>query len=171
MSNLLICLNIHINSLLFSAICFHRVLRCIFFHPDTICCCYHPLFCNIPFHYRRFAYPYIYIYIYSHIHKYTSKLPSHWHNRVFTADPGDWTPRSRHTKDSKKWYLMSPCLKPSIIRYWSRLSGANQRKELLPSLHLGVVAIEKEAFESPSTTVGQLFLHICIYIYLYIEIC
>ena len=35
------------------------------------------------------------------------------------------------------------------------LSRAIQGKELRLLLHLGVVAIDKGAFESPSTTVGQ----------------
>ena len=34
-------------------------------------------------------------------------------------------------------------------------SGAIQRKELHPSLHLSVVAIEKEVFWLPSTTVAN----------------
>ena len=54
-------------------------------------------------------------------------------------------------QDSKK------CLTLSIIRYASRVSGRIQGKELHPPLNLGVVAIEKGAFESPN------------YIYIYIE--
>ena len=46
---------------------------------------------------------------------------------------------------------MPPHLTLSIIRY-----EALQRKEKRSSLNLSVVAIEKETFESPSTTVGQL---------------
>ena len=55
----------------------------------------------------------------------------------------------------KKWCLMPPFLTFSIIRYRSRVSGAFQGREYLTDLHLGVVAIEKKAFGSPSTTVGQ----------------
>ena len=51
----------------------------------------------------------------------------------------------------QKWYLMSPCLTLSIIRYDSRVSEAIQGKELYPPLHLGIVAIEKGVFRSPST--------------------
>ena len=42
-------------------------------------------------------------------------------------------------------------------RYKVRIkgSGATQGKELRPLLHLGVVAIEKGAFWSPSTTVAK----------------
>ena len=45
-------------------------------------------------------------------------------------------------------------------------SGAIQRKESRPSLHLAVVATEKGAFESPSTTVAN---YNYIYIYIYIN--
>ena len=56
----------------------------------------------------------------------------------------------------KKWYLMSLCLPLSIITYGSRVSGAITGKESHTLLHLGVIAIEKVAFWSPSTTVGPL---------------
>ena len=55
----------------------------------------------------------------------------------------------------EKWYLMPSCLTVSIIRYRSRVNGTIQEK-YRPHQHLGVVAIEKGAFESLSTTVGQL---------------
>ena len=38
-------------------------------------------------------------------------------------------------------------------------------------MHLGVVAIEKRAIWSPSTTVDQLSFYIYIYIYIYIYVC
>ena len=44
----------------------------------------------------------------------------------------------------------------------------DQGKLSHPPLHLGVVAIEKRAFGSPSTMVGQLTIYIYIYIYIYI---
>ena len=50
---------------------------------------------------------------------------------------------------------MTPCLTLSLIRYGSRVRS-NPGKDLPPSLHVIVVAIEKEAFVSVSTTVGQL---------------
>ena len=65
---------------------------------------------------------------------------------------------SSNTKDLKKWHLMPPCLKLSIIRYGSRVSGAIQGKELRPSLHHGVVAIEKGGFGSPSTVVSHIYI-------------
>ena len=43
-----------------------------------------------------------------------------------------------------------------------------QRKKYHPPLHLGVIAIEKGVFGSPSTTVGVL-IYIYIYIYIYIS--
>ena len=56
----------------------------------------------------------------------------------------------------KKWYLLPPCLTLSIIGYRLRVSGTIERQELHPLLHVGIVAIEKGDFSSPSTTVGQL---------------
>ena len=57
----------------------------------------------------------------------------------------------------KKWYLMSPCLTLSIIRYGSRVKGSNPEKWVAHPLHLCVVAIEKGAFGSPSTKGRQLY--------------
>ena len=55
-----------------------------------------------------------------------------------------------------KWYLMPPCFSLSFIIYGSKVSRAILGKEWSSSLHLNVVAKEKGAFESSSTTVGQL---------------
>ena len=56
----------------------------------------------------------------------------------------------------KKWYLMPPCLTLKIIRYGSRVKWSNPReRSSAPSLHLGVVAIEKGAFGLPSTMVAN----------------
>ena len=61
---------------------------------------------------------------------------------------------------------MLHCLTRVIIRYRSRVSGAILEKETRPPLHLSVVAIEKETFGLPKTTLGQpADLYIYIYIY------
>ena len=52
----------------------------------------------------------------------------------------------------KKWYFKLLCLTLSFIK---GKSGTIQGKELRPSLHLGVVAIEKGAFRFPSTAVAN----------------
>ena len=44
-----------------------------------------------------------------------------------------FNPRLSHTKDSKIWYLMLPCLTLSIIRYGSRRKWSNPRKGVAPS--------------------------------------
>ena len=64
----------------------------------------------------------------------------------------------RHTK---KWCLIFPCF--WIIRNLSRVSWAIKEKVQCPPLYLGLVTIEKVAFGSSSTMVGQI-----IYIYIYI---
>ena len=48
---------------------------------------------------------------------------------------------------------MHPYLTLSIIRYGSRVKWNNPGKGVAPSLHLGVVAIEKGAFRSPLTMI------------------
>ena len=58
---------------------------------------------------------------------------------------------------------MPPCLTLRIIRYVSRVKWSNPGKELRPPLHLGVVAIEKGAFGSPSTTGANFTLYIRAY--------
>ena len=55
----------------------------------------------------------------------------------------------------EKWYLMPPCLTLSIIRYGSRVKWSILGKEQRPPIHLRVVAIEKGAFGSCSTTVAN----------------
>ena len=74
--------------------------------------------------------------------------------RVFASGPGDLGPiPGRVISKTLKMVLDTPCLTLSNIRYVS--SGAIQRKELRPPLHLGVVAIEKGVFWSPSPTVAN----------------
>ena len=65
----------------------------------------------------------------------------------------------------QKWYLIPPCLTLSNIRYVSREKWSNPGKGVVPTLHLGVVAIEKGAFWSPSTMVANFtyFWLICKY--------
>ena len=58
----------------------------------------------------------------------------------------------RVIQKTKIWYLIPPCLTFSIIGYGPSVSREVQH----PSLHLGVVAIKKGAFESPPIMVGQL---------------
>ena len=71
---------------------------------------------------------------------------------------------------TQKLYLRPPCLTLSTIRQGSRESGAILEKESHPPLHIGVVAIEKGAFVSPSTTVANdLYIYIYVYIYIYIQ--
>ena len=55
--------------------------------------------------------------------------------RVFANGPGrpGFNPRSSHIKESKKWYLMPPCLTLSIIRYGSRVKWVNPGKGVVPS--------------------------------------
>ena len=58
----------------------------------------------------------------------------------------------------KKWYSMPLCLTLSIIRYVSRVKWSNPWNGEASSPYLGVEAIEKGTFETPSTTVANLLV-------------
>ena len=74
--------------------------------------------------------------------------------RVFASDPGDLgSIPGRVIPKTQKILLDASLLNTSIIRYGSRVKWSNPGKGVAPSLHIGVVAIEKGAFESPSTKV------------------
>ena len=66
----------------------------------------------------------------------------------------------------KKWYLIPPCWTLSILWYGSRVKWINPEKGVAHPLHLGVLAIEKGAFGSTSTTIAY-FSYLYIYIYIY----
>ena len=81
--------------------------------------------------------------------------------RVFANGPWDLVQSQvKSYQRLKKWYLMPPGLTRSIISYRSRVKWSNPGKGVAPPpLHLGVVAIEKGAFESPSTIVANFYLY------------
>ena len=55
-------------------------------------------------------------------------------SRVFVNGPGDWVSiLGRVILKIQKWYLMSPCLTLSIIRYGSRVKWSNTRNGVAPS--------------------------------------
>ena len=66
---------------------------------------------------------------------------------------------------------MSPWLTLSIIRYGSSVSGTIQRKQLRPSQHFGVVAIEKEPSNPPRPRLANLLAYVTdIYTYIHTRI-
>ena len=79
----------------------------------------------------------------------------------WSRTPGS-NPRLCHTKDFKNgtWYLKTPWLTLSNIRYISRIKWSNQGKGVALSHHLSIVGIEKGAFWSRSTTVANFFTYI-----------
>ena len=81
--------------------------------------------------------------------------------RVFANGPGDGRSiQGRGILKTQKYFLMSPCLTLSIIKYGSRVTESIQGKEYSLSLHIGVVAIDRESFRSSLTTVCLL---ICLH--------
>ena len=78
-------------------------------------------------------------------------------SRVFASGPGDrGSIPGRVIPKTQKWYLITPCLTHSIIRYVSRVNVAILGKEDPPNLHSSVVAIGKGSFRGHMTTVGLL---------------
>ena len=73
---------------------------------------------------------------------------------MFANGPGDRgsNSKSSHTKDSK---MVLDATLLSFLHYMVRIKikWSNPEKGVCPLLHLGVVAIEKGAFGSPSTKV------------------
>ena len=74
--------------------------------------------------------------------------------RVFTNDLGE-----RGSIPGQVIPKIPPCLTLSIIRYVSSVKWNNPGKGVAPPLHLGVVATEKGAFGSPSTSVANFTCH------------
>ena len=73
---------------------------------------------------------------------------------------------------------MRPCLTLSIIRYGSRVKWSNPGKGVVPSLHLGAIAIEKGGVRLPSTMAANLpnlniyvCVCVCVYMHMYAYIC
>ena len=92
--------------------------------------------------------------------------------RVFTNGPGDLgSIPGRVIPKTLKMVLDTSLL--STQQYKGRIKGKvgqSMEKSSAPSLHLGVVAIEKRAFWLPSTTVAK-FTYLYIYIYIYVCMC
>ena len=80
--------------------------------------------------------------------------------RVFANGPGDLgsISRSSHTKDSKKWYLMPPCLTLSIIRYGLRVKWRNPGKGVAPSPTLWCSSYRKGSLRVTLDNDRQLYL-------------
>ena len=64
--------------------------------------------------------------------------------------------------------MIPPCLTLSNIRYISRVKWCNPGKGVAPSLHLGLVAIEKGAFWSSLTMVANFTMIVIIFKQLYL---
>ena len=87
--------------------------------------------------------------------------------RVFANGPGDLGSISgRVIPKTLKMVLDTSLLKTKefMVRIKSKVEQSRE-KELRPPLHLGVVAIKKGSFWSPSTTVTKLFYLFIKYIW------
>ena len=74
-------------------------------------------------------------------------------SRVFANGPED---RGTNPKSTQKMVFDSDSL--TTQHYKVKVKWSNPRNVVVPPLHLGVVAIEKGAFESPSTMVANVLL-------------
>ena len=79
--------------------------------------------------------------------------------REFAYVPGDWGSIAGQVipKTQKKWYVIPPCLILSLMRYVSWVKWSNPGKGVAPFPTSRVLAIEKGAFRSPSTTASNFF--------------
>ena len=76
--------------------------------------------------------------------------------RVFANGPGDWgSIPGRVIPKIQKMVLDSSLLNTQNYKVQVKDKWSNPGKRVTPSLHLGVVAIEKGAFVLPSIRVGQ----------------
>ena len=110
---------------------------------------------------------YIYIYIYIYMHVCVLAL---WVECLPMIRETVVQSQVKSYQRLKKWYLMPTCLTLSTIRWGSRVKWNNQGNGVAPSQHLGVVAIKKGAFGSPSTKVTNFTTYICVCVYIYIYI-
>ena len=62
----------------------------------------------------------------------------------------------------QKIVLDASLLNTQYYKVRIKCKQSNPRKGVAPSLHPGVVAVEKETFRSPLTTFGQLTLCVCV---------
>ena len=86
---------------------------------------------------------------------------------VFTNGSGDWgSIPGRVIPKTQKIVFDASLLNTQHYKVRIKAKRSNQGEKWRPLLHLDVAAIEKGAFGSPSTTVGQL-----IYIYIYLNSC
>ena len=74
----------------------------------------------------------IVIKVFHHVHRH---WPSRWSVPPWSGRPG-FSPRSRHTKNLKNWYLIYPCLTLSIGRCVSKVKWSNPGEGVAPSLRL-----------------------------------
>ena len=78
--------------------------------------------------------------------------------KVFANGPGDrGSIPGRVILNTRKWYLVQPCLAISTIRKGS--SGTILGTEWYPPQHIGIIAIEREAFGSPNFTTTHVKMH------------
>ena len=94
---------------------------------------------------------------------------------MFPNGPGDLASTSvRVIPKTQKMVLDATLLNTQHYKVRIKVKWSNPEKGVAPTLHLGVVAIEKGAFELPSTTVAKFtfyYDYIYMYIYIYIYAC
>ena len=102
---------------------------------------------------------YIYIYIYICVCVWVCGL-SERNRYVYFYVKGLCSPVAQETRvqtvveSYQRFKMVLDASLLNTLRYGSRVNGAIHGKELRPPLNHGVVAIEKRAFRSPSTTLG-----------------
>ena len=103
---------------------------------------------------------------------------NYWVVCQWSRRPG-FNTRSSHTKDSKNWYLMMPCLALSIIKWGSKVKWSNPGNEVAPFSIPRCSSFWKRSLWVTLDYGRQLCLYIymcvcvcvCIYIYIYVCVC
>ena len=122
-------------------------------------------------HTHRYMYIYIYTHMYIYIHTHTH---AHTHTHIYI-----YTHTHTHTYiyvyiyiyKTQKMVLELPCLKPSIIRYGSRVKLVNPGKGVASSPTPWCSSYRKVSFRDILDYGRQLYVYIYIYIFVCVHVC
>ena len=97
--------------------------------------------------------------------EYCPDLVRQWSGR------SEFSPRWCHTKDSKKWHLMPPCLTLSFIRYVSRVKWSNLEEAVALSSTPRCSSTYDLIYLWIFSFTDHMYIYIYIYIYIYMCVC
>ena len=96
------------------------------------------------------------------------KIRPYWlSGRVFANGPEDLCSISGRVIPKKKWYLISPCLALSIIRYVSRIKWSNPGKGVAPSPTPQCSSYWKGSFQEALNYGYQLYFYYNVLVFIF----